>query len=1072
MEIMLKKKGKVILLMLSLVFSCLMITAQNATKTVSGTVVDNTGEPLIGAAVVDASNSKNGAVTDLDGKFSLVVAENGSIRVTYVGYEEQVINIANQSTINVVLKDLNKSLNEVVVVGYGVQKKANLTGAVDQVTSEVFENRPVTNTTQMLQGAIPNLTIRLTDGKPGATADFQVRGLSSIGQSGSALVLIDGVEGDPAMINPNDIESVSVLKDAASAAIYGARGAFGVVLITTKTAKEGRFTVNYSGNFSIKKPTDVPDVVSDGYIFAERFYEAYSAWNNYSSDPKNINKSQTFSLSWLEEFKRRKEQGITEEVEISPNGEYIYYGNTDYYGELYKKQTFAQDHNLSITGSSGKLNYYLSGRFNSYDGLFRHNTDTDQTIDLRAKGSIQVFDWLRVDNNMSYSYNEYYNPQNVGEGGGIWRNLADEGHPSSPIYNPDGSFTMSAAYTLADFIYGKNGRSIGKKTLKNTSSFNMAFLNKRLQVNGDITFSNYHFNKTNRRVPLPYSKSEGTTVYLGASNNDLEETKRETNYLATNLYASYEHSFNELHNFKVMGGWNYEQQTYNNLTLRRNGLLSPDTENINLTLGDAMTTSGSYNKWRIAGGFFRLNYDFNSRYLLEINGRYDGSSKFPTNQQWAFFPSVSGGWRISEEGFWNVNPMILSDVKVRASYGSLGNGNIDPYSFMELLSLSTSGRILDGTRNKVLNTPGVLPSGLTWETATTTDIGVDFGAINGKLRFTGDYYIRKTKDMYTVGQTLPEIFGASSPKGNYADMTTKGWEIILSWNDKFNVAEKPLNYSVRATLSDYKTKIDRYNNATMDLGDYYAGQTYGEIWGYVTEGLFQSQAEIDAHATQKLFKSSTNGTWYPGDVKIKDLDGNEAIDYGKNTVGDHGDKTIIGNKEPRYIYSFSLSADWNNIFVSAFFEGIGRQHWYPTSESLFWGQYNRPYNMLPTWHVDNYWTEDNPDAYLPRYAGYNQSLRGIAQTRYLQNVAYLRMKNLQIGYTLPQSVSQKIGAQSLKVYFSGENLYCWSPLYKKTRDIDVANIYGSDRELTDGKSGDGYNYPFMKTFSLGLSVTF
>ncbi|WP_108821788.1 TonB-dependent receptor [Dysgonomonas sp. Marseille-P4361] len=1072
MEIMLKKKGKVILLMLSLVFSCLMITAQNATKTVLGTVVDNTGEPLIGAAVVDASNSKNGAVTDLDGKFSLVVAENGSIRVTYVGYEEQVISVANQSTINVVLKDLNKSLNEVVVVGYGVQKKANLTGAVDQVTSEVFENRPVTNTTQMLQGAIPNLTIRLTDGKPGATADFQVRGLSSIGQSGSALVLIDGVEGDPAMINPNDIESVSVLKDAASAAIYGARGAFGVVLITTKTAKEGRFTVNYSGNFSMKKPTDVPDVVSDGYIFAERFYEAYSAWNNYSSDPKNINKSQTFSLSWLEEFKRRKEQGITEEVEIAPNGEYIYYGNTDYYGELYKKQTFAQDHNLSITGSSGKLNYYLSGRFNSYDGLFRHNTDTDQTIDLRAKGSIQVFDWLRVDNNMSYSNNEYYNPQNVGEGGGIWRNIADEGHPSSPIYNPDGSFTMAAAYTLGDFIYGKNGRNIGKKTLKNTSSFNMSFLNKRLQVNGDVTFSNYHFNKTNRRVPLPYSKSEGTTVYLGASNNDLEETKRETNYLATNLYASYEHSFNQLHNFKVMGGWNYEQQSYNNLTLRRNGLFTPDTENINLALGDAITTSGSYNKWRIAGGFFRLNYDFNSRYLLEVNGRYDGSSKFPTNQQWAFFPSVSGGWRISEESFWNVNPMILSDVKVRASYGSLGNGNIDPYSFMELLSISTSGRILDGTKNKVLDTPGVLPTGLTWETATTTDIGVDFGAINGKLRFTGDYYIRKTVDMYTVGQTLPEIFGASSPKGNYADMTTKGWEIILSWNDKFNVAEKPLNYSVRATLSDYVTKIDRYNNETMDLGDYYAGQTYGEIWGYVTEGLFQSQAEIDAHATQKLFKSSTNGTWYPGDVKIKDLDESGAIDYGKNTVDDHGDKTIIGNKEPRYIYSFSLSADWNNIFVSAFFEGVGRQHWYPTAESLFWGQYNRPYNMLPTWHVDNYWTEDNPDAYLPRYAGYNQSIRNTTQTRYLQNVAYLRMKNLQIGYTLPQNISQKIGAQTLKVYFSGENLYCWSPLYKNTRDIDVANIYGSDRELTSGTSGDGYNYPFMKTFSLGLSVTF
>lgn len=1079
MEIMLKKKGKVFLLMLSLVFSCLMITAQNATKTVSGTVVDSSGEPLIGAAVVDVSNSKNGTVTDIDGKFSLVLAENGSIRVTYVGYEEQVISVANQSTINVVLKDLNKSLSEVVVVGYGVQKKANLTGAVDQVTSEVFENRPVTNATQMLQGAIPNLTIRLTDGKPGATADFQVRGLSSIGQSGSALVLIDGVEGDPAMLNPNDIESVSVLKDAASAAIYGARGAFGVVLITTKTAKEGKFTVNYSGNFSIKKPTDVPDVVSDGYVFAERFHEAYSAWNNYSSDPKNINKSQKFSLSWLEEFKRRKEQGITEEVEIGPNGEYIYYGNTDYYGELYKDQAFAQDHNLSVNGSSGKLNYYISGRFNNYDGLFRYNSDKYKTIDLRAKGSIQVFDWLRVDNNMSYSYNEYYNPQNVGEGGGIWRNIADEGHPSSPIYNPDGTLTMSAAYTIGDFIYGKNGRDINKRLLKNTSSFNMAFLDKKLQINGDVTFSNNDFKRESRRVAVPYSTSEGSIIDLGDKYNDFENRHNITKYLATNLYASYDHSFNNLHNVKVMAGWNYEQRTYDSQTLRVNGLFTPDSENINLAWGDSKITEGDFNKWRIAGGFFRLNYDYNNRYLLEINGRYDGSSKFPTNQQWAFFPSISGGWRISEESFWDVNPMILSDIKVRASYGSLGNGNIDPYRFLEMLDVKTSGRVLNGLKNKYLVTPKVLPDGLTWETSTTTDIGLDFGAINGKLRFTGDYYIRKTTDMFVQGRTLPEIFGADSPEGNYADMTTKGWEIVLAWNDKFNVAGKPFNYSVRATLSDYKTKIDKFSNEQMRLdgvnegNQFYVGQTYGEIWGYITEGLFQSQAEIDGHA--KYFtgiKSSTNGKWYPGDVKIKDLDGSGLIDRGNYLVDDSGDLSVIGNKEPRYIYSFNLSADWNNIFVSAFFEGVGRQHWYPTAESLFWGQYNRPYNMLPTWHLNNYWTEDNPDAYLPRYAGYNTSIRGTVQTRYLQNVAYLRMKNLQIGYTLPQGFSQKIGAQSLKVYFSGENLFCWSPLYKYTRDIDVANIYGSDRELTDGKSGDGYNYPFMKTFSLGLSVTF
>ena len=497
-----------------------------------------------------------------------------------------------------------------------------------------------------------------------------------------------------------------------------------------------------------------------------------------------------------------------------------------------------------------------------------------------------------------------------------------------------------------------------------------------------------------------------------------------------------------------------------------------DSKNINLALGESITTSGGYEKWRIGGGFFRLNYGFKDRYLLEVNGRYDGSSKFPTDQQWAFFPSASVGWRISEEPFWHVNENLFSDMKVRASYGSLGNGNVASYNFLELLAISTSDRVLNGAKNKYSSAPAVKPEGLTWETATTTNVGLDFGMLQGKLRFTGDAYVRKTTDMYTVGVTLPEVFGASSPKGNYADMTTKGWEISLTWRDRFDLAGKPFNYDVRATLSDYTSKIDRYNNSTKSLSDYYEGQTVGEIWGYVTEGLFQSQEEIDNHATQKLIKSSNKGIWYPGDVKLKDLNNDGVIDYGNNTLDDHGDKKVIGNELPRYSYSFNLSADWNNIFVSAFFQGVGKQYWYPGSETLFWGQYNRPYNNMPTWHVDNYWTPDNTNAYLPRYAGYNSSLRDTRQTRYLQNVAYLRLKSLQVGYNLPKSFISKINMQNARVYLSGENLFSWSPLYKHTKDFDVASIYGSDPDLTSGTSGDNYNYPVMRSISVGVSVTF
>ena len=434
----------------------------------TGIVKDATGETVIGASVV-VKGTTNGTITGIDGDFSLSNVKKGDIlQISFVGYITQEVKW-NGTPLNIILKDDTQTLEEVVVVGYGTQKKVNLTGAVAMAESDVLEDRPIANLAQGLQGAIPNLNISFANGNPNSSTSINVRGLTSL-NGGSALILVDGVEtNDISLLNPQDIESISVLKDASSAAVYGARAAFGVVLITTKTPDKDKTSITYSGDFAFKTPTTVPDFVTDGYTYSERFYEAYSAWNNYSATPKNINKSQTFSTAWLDTFKQRKEQGITDEYELGSNGEYIYYGNTDYMKELYKDQTFAQDHNLSVSGSNGKLNYYVSGRYYGYDGLFRYNTDTYNTLNLRAKGSLQVFDWLRIDNNTDYSNLEYHNPLNVGEGGSIWRNIADEGHPSSPLFNPDGSLTMSGAYTIGDFIYGKNGLDTHKRILKNTT---------------------------------------------------------------------------------------------------------------------------------------------------------------------------------------------------------------------------------------------------------------------------------------------------------------------------------------------------------------------------------------------------------------------------------------------------------------------------------------------------------------------------------------------------------------------------------------------------------------------------
>ncbi|VTQ08171.1 SusC/RagA family TonB-linked outer membrane protein [Sphingobacterium daejeonense] len=1046
-------------------------TSINQQKEITGRVFDATGVPLSGVTVINLQTQAS-AQSNEDGSFS-ISAENGQrLRFSYQGFVSQELTIQDQSQVTIRLELDNTALDEVVVVGYGTQKKANLTGAVDQVGPEVFEGRPLANVSQMLQGAVPNLNIMPADGKPTRAPSFNIRGTTSIGQGGSALILIDGVEGDPSILNPNDIESVSVLKDASSAAIYGSRGTFGVVLITTKRAKEGRSTINYSGGLTSQSPTTLPDFVTDGYTYAERFFAAYNAWNNYSSIPSKLNKTQIFTVDWLEEFRKRKEAGNTETVTVNDNGEYVYYANEDYYGALLKDRTFVQDHNLSASGTSGKIDYFLSGRLFDNSGLYRYNTDTYKSYNTRAKAGLQVTDWLRVENNIDYSFVKYHDPSTAGEGGNIWRNIADEGHPSSPINNPDGSFSFSAAYTLGDFIYGKNGTDFEKKDLRNTTSFATKFFNNTFRIKGDLTFRNRDYGSTRVRVPVPYSVKEGEIIPLKTGMNDnIYQVAQETNYLFTNLYGEYENTFAEDHYFKGLLGYNYEQQRYNSTYITKTGLLTTDVDNINLALGDAVQATAGYNRYRLAGLFFRLNYIYKDRYLFEANGRYDGSSKFPTNEQWAFFPSVSAGWRVSQEPFWEVSPEAISEFKIRASYGSLGNGNIAPYSFLDLYNINASGRVLDGRKNMYTSVPTVIPNNLTWETARTANLGVDLTFLNNKINFTGDIYRRETLNMYTAGQQLPEIFGATSPKGNYADMTTTGFEMTLSYRDRFQIGEKELGFGVKATLADYRSTIDRFNNETGNLNDYYAGKKYGEIWGYTTQGLFSSQEEIDGAPKQPLIKSSNSGKIYPGDIRFADLDGNGVIDYGSNTLDNHGDLSVIGNEEPRYIYGLNLNLDYSNVYFSAFFQGVGKQDWYPSNESIFWGQYNRPYNNLPTWHLDNYWTEDNMGAYFPRYAGYNTSLKQTTQTRYLQNAAYIRLKNIQLGYSFPQSFVSKLKLQGLRAGLSAENLWTWSPLYKRTKDIDIANIGSSDPDIGTG-SGDGFNYPTMRSISFNLSINF
>jgi len=1066
----------------------LALSARNAHAQqgrISGTVTDHQASMPIPSAQVRVQGLNVTAITDEQGRFVLnnVPAGTATVvaqRLGYVMGQSQVtVAGGGAATVSFQLTRAPLALDQVVTIGYGTADRRNLTSAVEQVNGEELATRPVANLTQGLEGMLPNVNIRPMDGKPIQSPVINIRGMTSIGTGGSALVLVDGVEGDPASINPNDVESITVLKDASSAAVYGARGAFGVLLITTKRPKANQLLINYGMTYGLKQPTAVPDFVTDGYTYAKMFAQAFQDWQGFAA--QNFNKTMVFNQAFLDSLKARSAAGMPSSVQVGADGNYVYYGNTDWMKLLYKDRVPSVDQNFSVARATDNAQFMVSGRYLGQDGLFRYNSDDFTQKNLRANGAIQMASWLNVRSSFDYSNRKYHNPLNVGEGGGVWRNLEDNTQPLSALYNPDGTLTASAAYSVGDLAYGKNGIDYDRDVYRSTTGAVGDFFGKRLQITSDFTFQKQTDNNQQRRVPVPYSTRPGTVAYLGAATNDLQNDDQNTNYIATNLYGEYNTTLANKHSVRAMAGVNYEEHTWDRLLAQRNGLIFPDASDLNLALGTASTITGGYERWNVLGSFTRLNYSYDDRYLLEFTGRYDGSSKFPQDQRFAFFPSVSGAWRVSQEPFWKVSPKLVNDLRLRASWGTMGNGNVGAYQFQQTFGISQSGMIVNGTKPNQTRAPAVLPNGLTWETAATTNVGLDFDMLDNRLTFSGDVYTRKTTNMYTAALTPPAVFGAAPPRGNYADLATKGWELSLGWQDGFQLARKPATYGIRVSLSDNHANILKYNNPNGLLSDYRVGQQIGETWGFVTEGLFKDSADVASHANQSYLSNGCCG-YKAGDLKFKDLNGDGKIDPGQSTLANHGDLQIIGNTTPRYAFAVNLNGGWRGLSISSFFQGVGKQQWHPSTEAdYFWGQYNRPYDLIPTWQLKPgvMWTPDNPnqDAFLPRLLGYsangsNRSV-GAVQTKYMMNIAYVRLKNLQVGYDLPTKFLSRLGSRQATVYVSAENLWTYSPLYKYVKDVDVESISaGSDLILTSGTSGDGLNYPMMKTFVTGLKLTF
>jgi TonB-linked SusC/RagA family outer membrane protein len=1082
----------------ALFLACVTVWAQGARMTVSGKVVDQNGDAIPGVLVV-VSGTTNGATTDLDGKYSISAPSNAVLEFSCMGYTSQSVEVAKRAVIDITLKEDNFLIEETVVVGYGTQRKIDLTGAVEQVGSEVFTARPNANVTQMLEGAVPNLNISLEDGKPIRTADFNVRGTTSIGQGGSALILVDGVEADPSMLNPNDIESVSVLKDAASAAIYGSRAPYGVVLITTKNAQKGKASITYSNNFTISQPVVKPQYVTDGYTWAEHFY--LGAYNYDRAAPTHMNTMMPFSTNWLVEYRTRKATGDLGTVVSDGSwrvdaGNYAYFGEgTDWFGILYKDHSFAQTHNLSVSGSSDRFDYYVSGRLYNFYGLYDSPTNTDDcnSENMRVKLGYQVYPWLRVTNNFEQGHRKYNNPfGSSGAKGNIWALINGNAPVCMPMYNPDGSLTPAGSYTVGGFLYGSSKNVYETDYVKNTVGFIASFLDKALTVNGDFTYKVNDYNGMIRTYPDAYSETPGILKTREGVVSSISQDHADTKYMAFNLYTDYTRTFGK-HYLKAMLGYNYEQQSYSRLYTYNTDILSEQVESINLSFGtEKKAATGSWNKWRSVGVFSRINYSYADRYLLQFNGRYDGSSKFPATERWAFFPSLSAGWRISEEPFIkdNVSKKWLSNAKFRLSYGSLGNSNVSPYYYDESFTFSNS-RLLDGKVYRKTSAPDPNPDNLTWETSKTYNGGIDLGFFEDKLTITADTYLRKTEDMFTDGPSIQAVFGAEAPKGNYAALSTRGYELTVLWKDSFKLAGKPFHYSVKGTLADYTSKIDKFNNALKYINggnspEYYEGMTIGERWGFVSYGLWQNQEDIDAAEAvaraagqthyDLLNVMASDNNLRPGDIKIEDLNGNGYIDRGDMTIDNPGDRTIIANVEPRYIWSFTLSGEWNNFYASVFFQGVGKRDYLTGGDSgMIWGQYNRAYNQMPKWQLGNYWTEQNTDAYMPRYSSrmspfYSIQRRG--NSRYVLDASYIRLKNVQLGYNLPDKWIKPLHLSKASIFFSGENLCDWSPMYKYVwGTVDVLGL-GTDPENSDSTAGSGGCYPILSSYSFGISLTF
>ena len=1077
---------------------------------VSGRILDSSGQPVPGASVIEKGTT-NGVNTDIDGKFTISVKSGASLEVSCIGYE--TISVAASENMSVTLREDTQFLDEVVVVGFGTQKKVNMTGSVAAVdVDKAFGSKPITDVSKGLQGVVPGLSITYNSNDLNASPTMKIRGTGSINGDNTPLILLDGVEvPDLSFVNPDNIKSISVLKDAASASIYGSRAAWGVVLITSKdgSAVKDKVSITYSNNFSWNQPIGLPKYITDKEGVLAQLEEGMLAQKNVDGSRieafgmyyDTIGKGIT---TWFDKYSGNLSNPVYkygEDYEFIEGTPY-YYRVSDPNKEIFKT-SFSQTHNLSVNGNTGKTNYNIGLGYTMNDGTLKAAKKNDvKRYNLNLSTNTQVKNWLNIGTKVMYVEKEYEYPYGYSQSKGatgllyyVMRfptffpfGISDGSKLADGTYASDSAATGEGLYFRHGNAYVANESICSSKdqylTLGGNVRINLA---PGLSFYGDYTRGRYNYENRSMRQPYYVANWSFPKKAAVTTNDFLERTYVSKITNTYNAYFDYLFDIQKQHNFAIKVGANAEDLRYDNQSVKVNGVQDVEHPTLNLTDGKNEGIVDESLRHRATAGFFgRINYNYKEKYLLELNGRYDGSSSFRTGKQWAFFSSASAGYRISEEKFWtNIKPYVPT-LKVRASYGSVGNQALDSwYPYISTMATETVSWVgTDMNQVSTTTTPSAVNPDMTWEKIRTLDIGFDAGFFNNELNVTFDWYQRRNVGMLVAGNEIVRYAGiAVAPLENGGDMKTNGWELQIDYNHAFN---KDFAIYGTFTLSDAKSEITKWNNTTGALNSWYKGKKLGEIWGFETDRYFNS-SDVNQDGTLKTgipdqsYLQNGSFRFGAGDIKYKDLNKDGKIDTGKGTIDDHGDLKRIGNQLPRYEYSLRVGAMLKGFDVEVLLQGVGKRDMWSTS-SLFiphaaGAQMNIFENQL------DYWTESNQNARFPRpyINGAFGSLSGLPgnsgcnnfapQTKYLNNLAYLRVKNFTVGYTLPQNLTRKIFVEKLRFYFSAQNLFTFDHI---DGVMDPECTGGSSKSYTNGMDMTmaGRAMPFNRQWSCGLQITF